>query len=262
MSFGDGRAGAEEKRWVGKGDRQFVIGAKTGLGVRHNEKCQPRESGVHCTQPKTPTGGWQMQCITGWRNGQWCEVAHTIAVLGLVILAIEGIRLESHGGWVACPPRWVRIEQARQRGRSIQGGIAWSVGWAWMRRSCVVALVRSETLLLLAVLPGREEWEWVCLLPWASWLWRGIGVACPRWRGWMVYRGVDCLLEEASRLALFGLVLMWLLERQQSTGDEFSVSGMGLGCVTPSAWVEIVEDKEGICHVRLPGGLDPSTSAC
>jgi transposase-like protein len=125
-----------------------------------------------------------------------------------------------------------------------------------MRRSCVVALVRSETLLLLAVLTGHEEWEWVCLLPWASWLWRGIGVACPRWKGWVVYRGVDDLLEEANRLALFGLVLMWFLERQPSTGDTFSASERGLGCIAPSPLVEIAEDEEGICHVRLPGGLE------
>jgi len=67
---------------------------------------------------------------------------------------------------------------------------------------------------------------------------------------------VDCLLEEASRLALFGLVGMWFLERQQSAGDEFSVRGMGLGCVMASPQVEIVEDEDGICHVRLPGGLE------
>jgi len=67
---------------------------------------------------------------------------------------------------------------------------------------------------------------------------------------------VDSLLGEASRLALFGLVLMWFLERQQSTGDEFSVSRMGLGIVLPSPQIEISEDEEGICHVRLPGGLE------
>jgi transposase-like protein len=197
-----------------------------------------------------------MQCITGWRNRQWGEVAHTVAVLGLVILAMKGVRLESLEGWVACPPRWVRIGRERQRGRSVGGDVAWYAGWAWMRRSWIVALVRSETLLLLAIWTGREEWEWVCLLPWVSWLWRGIGVACPSWRRWVVYRGVDYLLEEASRVALFGLVVSWFLERQQSTGDEFSVSRAGLGSVVPSPQVKITEDEEGICHVRLPGGLE------
>jgi len=71
-----------------------------------------------------------------------------------------------------------------------------------------------------------------------------------------VYRGVDCLLEEASRLALFGLVMSCFLERRQSTGDEFSVSRMGLGSVIASPQIEISEDEEGICHVRLPGRLE------
>jgi len=123
-----------------------------------------------------------MQCITGWRKGQWGEVVHTVAVLGLVILAMKGVRLESLEGWIVCPPRWVRIGRARQRERCVQGDVAWYAGWAWMRRSCVVALVRSETLLLLAVLSGREKWEWVCLLPWASWLWRGSNEECAIFR--------------------------------------------------------------------------------
>ena len=197
-----------------------------------------------------------MQCITGWRNGQWCEVAHTIAVLGLVILAIEGVRLESLEGWVACPPRWVRIGGARQRERRVGGGVAWSVGWAWMRSSWIVALVRSETLLLLALRPEHEEWVWVSVLPWVNWLWRGIGVACPSWRRCVAYHGVDCLLEEVSRLALFSLGLMWFLEGQQSTGNTFSVSKMALGSVIGSPQIEISEDEEGMCHVRLPAGLE------
>jgi hypothetical protein len=32
-----------------------------------------------------------MQCITGWGNRQWGEMVHTIAVIGLLLLAIEGI---------------------------------------------------------------------------------------------------------------------------------------------------------------------------
>ncbi len=197
-----------------------------------------------------------MQCNTGWKSRQWGEVGHSVAVIGLVVLNIMGVRIESLEGWIACPPRWVRIGRERPRERCAQGGVAWSVWWTWMRRSWVVALVRSETLLLLAVLPGHEEWEWVCLLPWVSWLWRGIGVACPRWRRWVVYRSVDCLLKEASRLALFGLVISWFLEQPQSAGDEFSVGKLGLGSVVPSPQVEITKDEERIYHVRLHGELE------
>ena len=125
-----------------------------------------------------------------------------------------------------------------------------------MRCSWVVALVRSETLLLLAVLPGHEEWVWVCVLPWTSWLWRGIGVACPRWRRWVVYRSVDCLLEEASRVALYGLVIWWFIEQVQSAGEQYSVSGLCIGGVSPGSQVEITEDEDGVCHVRLRGELE------
>jgi hypothetical protein len=34
------------------GAARFVILAKTWAVVRNNERCQPRESGVHCTRPK------------------------------------------------------------------------------------------------------------------------------------------------------------------------------------------------------------------
>jgi hypothetical protein len=197
-----------------------------------------------------------MQCITGWKSGQWGEVVHTIAVLGLVILALEGSRLESLAGWIVCPPRWVRIGQERRREDGLRGGISWSAGRAWMRRSWVVALVRSETLLLLAVLPGHEEWMWFSLLPWANWLWRGIGAACPRWRRWVVYRSVDCLLEQASRLALYGLAIWWLVEHIQSTGDKDPVRGLCIGGVSSGSQVAITEDEEGIYHVHLRGEFD------
>jgi len=28
--------------------------------------------------------------------------------------------------------------------------------------------------MALVCLTDRQEWEWVCLLPWAVWLWKGI----------------------------------------------------------------------------------------
>jgi hypothetical protein len=125
-----------------------------------------------------------------------------------------------------------------------------------MRRSYVVALVRSETLLLLAVLPEHEEWVWVSMLPWVNWLWRGIGVACPRWRQWVVYRSVDCLLEEASRLALYGLAIWWFVEQVQNAGDKYAVSGLCIGGVSTDAQVEITEDEDSLCHVRLRGEFE------
>ena len=197
-----------------------------------------------------------MQCNTRRANRQWGEVAHVIAMLGVVILAVRGEGLEQLEGWIAYPPRWVRLGGERRQEKHIRGGIAWSAGWAWMRRSWVVALIRSETLLLLAVVPGHSEREWVCFLPWASWLWRGIGVACTNWRRCAVYRCVDSLLESANRLALYGLLGLWVLESLQGGGPEFSVRKLGVGGLTLGPQVEVTQDEDGICHVRLQGELE------
>jgi hypothetical protein len=92
-----------------------------------------------------------MECITGGRKGQWCEVVYVLAMVGVVILAIRGEGLEQLEGWIAYPPRGVRLGGERRQEKHVRGGVAWSVGWAWMRRSWRNALVRSEALLLLAV---------------------------------------------------------------------------------------------------------------
>ena len=169
------------------------------------------------------------------------------------MLALEGSRLENLAGWIACPPRWVRIGQERRSETGVQGGIAWSVGWAWMRRSWLLTLARSETLLLLAVVPGHEEWVWVCMLPWANWLWRGIGAACPGLRQGVVYRSVDWVLGQAGRVALYGLAIWWCIEQVRCAGDKGPVSGLCMGGVSPSSQVEVTEDEEGIYHVHLRG---------
>ena len=126
-----------------------------------------------------------MECTIGLTNRQrrWGATAHTIAVLGLVVLTATGATLESVRGWVDCPPPvtiWERERGARQRGRRWRCGFAWRAGWYWLRRSWEVPAARSEALLVLACLSERQEWEWVCELPWVGWLWKGLGVAWPR----------------------------------------------------------------------------------
>ncbi len=58
-----------------------------------------------------------MECTTKWGNRyrRWGMVAHTAAVIGVVILTAAGIRLESIGGWIACPPQMVRMEEERRK---------------------------------------------------------------------------------------------------------------------------------------------------
>lgn len=197
-----------------------------------------------------------MQCITGGRKRQWCELVHVLAVVGVVLLAIGGEVQEQLEGWIAYPACGVRFGEEWRQEKHQRGGIAWSVGWAWMRRSWMSALVRSEALLLLAVWSGHTEREGVCLLPWVSWLWRGMGAACAEWRGCAVYRGVDDLLESASRLALLGLLGLWVLESLEQTGPVCSVGKLGVGGLALGPQVEVSQDEEGICHVRLQGEFE------
>jgi transposase-like protein len=197
-----------------------------------------------------------MQCITGGRERQWCELVHVLAVVGVVILAIRGEGLEQLEGWIAYPSRWVRLGEERHQEKQLRGGLVWCVGWAWMRRSWMVALVRSEMLLLLALWSGQTEREWVCLLPWASWVWRGLGAACTNWRGCALYRGVEGLLESATRWAWFGLLGGWVLESLRERGPAFSVSKLGVGGLALGPQVEVTQDEEGICHVRLQGEFE------
>ena len=197
-----------------------------------------------------------MECITRRTKRQWGELIHVLAAVGVVILAIRGEGLEQLEAWIAYPPRMVRLGEERHQEKHLRGGLVWCAGWAWMSRSWRVALVRSETLLLLAVWSGHTEREWLCLLPWASWVWRGIGAACANWRRCALYGCVDSLLESATRWALFGLLGAWVLESLREAGPEFSVGKLGLGGIALGPQVEVTQDEEGTCHVRLQGEFE------
>jgi hypothetical protein len=43
----------------------------------------------------------------------------------------------------------------------------------------MVAAIRSEALMVLVFVTDERAWEWVWLLPWVAWLWKGVGVAWP-----------------------------------------------------------------------------------
>jgi transposase-like protein len=71
-----------------------------------------------------------------------------------------------------------------------------------------------------------------------------------------VYRCVEGVLENATRLALFGLLGVWMLESLQETGAEFSVGKLGVGGLALGPQVEVSQEEDGICHVRLQGELE------
>ncbi len=100
-------------------------------------------------------------------------------------------------------------------------------------------------------------WEWVCLLPWATWLWKGVGIAWPSVGRQPVYTSIGRIWERSSGVALVVLGMMWA--RQQ-----IPASGMGMGALsvgmcasgTGEPYVRVKIDEEGICHVQLGGEFE------
>lgn len=206
-----------------------------------------------------------MQCTTGWadRQRQWGAMAHSLAVLGLVLLLVRGCAPESLGGWVACPEQGLVAEQAgRKAGRQrCRGhGCAWRVGrvpsGCWLRRSWLLPALRSEVLLGLMLLTDRWEWDWVCLLPWLAWLWKGMGLLWPGLGRQPLYAALGRLWERATAFAVVGLGLVWANQqaaRSLGCGMGILPVGMGLSGESPEASVEVEQGEAGVYHVRLRG---------
>jgi transposase-like protein len=205
-----------------------------------------------------------MQCTMRWADCQrrWRAVAHTIAVLGLVVLTAAGVTLESVGAWFSHPPPTIVLARVRRVGpkrRVSRCGFVWRMGWAWLRRSWMVAAVRSEALMVLVYLNERQEWGWVCLLPWVAWLWKGIGIAWSGLGRQPLYEGLGRVWEQATRVALVGLGIVWLGERLSLFG-EYGVETLPLGLCLRSAlskpYVEVAQDEASRYHVRFGGEFE------
>jgi len=121
----------------------------------------------------------------------------------------------------------------------------------------MVTAVRSEALLVLASLTGYQAWDWICLLPWGVWLWKGWGAVCPDLRRQPWYLGLGRLMEEVSRLALIGLGLMWLMQHSAILREQrpwmVSVGQVGAPVADQSPSIEVTQDEEQIYHIRISG---------
>ena len=202
-----------------------------------------------------------MQCITKGPSCQqrWGTIVHTIAVLGLVWLAMKGIALESSGGWLACPPMRVAMGEDGQRKRGHRHrheGFAWRAGWAWMKQSWIVVAMRSEALLLLVFLTGHWEWQGLCLLPWLIWGWKGLGIAWPGLGQQPLYQGLGRLQEEAGRWVLLGVALLWVAEELTTLEAHGSYALPVWGGLVQEPKVEVEKDEAGWIHVQFQGEFE------
>ena len=89
-------------------------------------------------------------------------------------------------------------------------------------------LLRSLLLWGLWAWSGQWGWSWLRLVPWALWLWRGVGMGWPRLRQQAAWLWVAEGLWQAQRLVLFGYLGVAL--SQQRTGGP-APWGVGLGCL-------------------------------
>jgi hypothetical protein len=118
----------------------------------------------------------------------------------------------------------------------------------------MVVAVRSEALLVLVFLTEWWGWEWVCLLPWVAWLWKGAGVVWPRLGKHPVYRGMGRIWVAAGGIGLLGLAGLWVSQHVGAGGE---ICWWGLPLVGGLQRVEEpyvgVEKEDGVYCVDLAG---------
>jgi hypothetical protein len=188
-------------------------------------------------------------------------VLHGLAVLSLLGLALLGQTPGEVAGWWVAPP-------------AVAAGLVWRVpldarwwyaGWRRHWGASQAALGRylvaswPPVLLRSLALWGLWEWSgrwgpsWLRLLPWVLWLWQGLGVGWPHWRGRALWRGVRLGLWQAQRLLLVGYGLAGWQRQWPGCGPAW---GLGAGCVVcerEEPWVQVVRQPDGSYQATLCG---------
>jgi hypothetical protein len=96
-------------------------------------------------------------------------------------------------------------------------------------------------------------WSWLRLVPWALWLWRGLGVGWPRLRQQVAWLWVAEGLWQTQRLVLLGYLGV-VLSQQRSGGQ--APWGVGLGCLVcqqDEPRVEVARQADGSYQATLCG---------
>ena len=214
-----------------------------------------------------------MQCTTKRWIVQLALVRlHALVVLSILLLALLGRMPDSQAGWITCPPQVVMVVPARRR----QQGGCWPRDRAGHKAACWRQLLHTGHLpvlrsLLLGVLwhlSGQPGPAWVCLVPWAVWLWQNAGVFWPwlgrqpEWRGlgWLLWQGQRGLLVGYLGLALGALARFQLPTCHLPTlglraaGPSPWLLGLGcLVCGRPEPWAAVGSAEDGSYTATLCG---------
>ena len=202
---------------------------------------------------------WTVRQIKGW----WGQRCDTIALLGLVLMALLGQPLESSLGIATPLPRYHHREPA------VLAGVSLVAGWRHLSHTWLRTLARSELLGGAWLLSSQSLPSGVALLPWARWLLDGLAVAWPwlgqqpelrvmRWGlGWLRCGILICLVGDAARQ-------QWLLLQAWRLGHPLVGSLGMLGAMVvmpdrqagaPSETQVTVTATEGGYRVDLRGEL-------
>ncbi len=205
-----------------------------------------------------------MQGTTRRRVDQpWLVVLHALAVLSLLGLALLGQVPAEVAGWLVPPA----VAAGRVRPGRLRGSPAgcWCAHWralsAYLLQSWRPVLLRGLLLWGLWAWSGGWGPAWLRLVPWALWLWRGVGMGWPRLRQQTAWMWVAAGLWQAQRLVLLGYLGLAL--SQLHAGDPVPWS-LGLGCVVcqrDEPGVHVARQADGSYQATLCGHFTLTVAA-
>jgi transposase-like protein len=161
-----------------------------------------------------------------------CMRMQLLVRMSFLVLALSGRAPESVAGWVVWPPcvyvvscccregvssRWTSPRGTR---KSFAGG---AVVRTYVRQTWRVPVLRSVALSVLWVAGGQVGPIWIVCLPWANWVWQGVGL---RWAGlarqpeWRLVRWAGRLSERLLLWVYVGLALAEGVARLEQIGAE------------------------------------------
>jgi hypothetical protein len=184
-------------------------------------------------------------------------VLHGLVVLSVLGLALLGQMPGEAAGWLvqpAVPGGGVRLRPPPQvRFRPAGWSSHLAVLGRYLAETWPPVLLRSLLLWGLWAVSGQWGWSWLRLVPWALWLWRGMGIGWPRLRQQAVWVWGVQGLWQAQRLVLFGYLGLAL--SQLHAGDPVPWS-LGLGCVVcqrDEPGVHVARQADGSYQATLCG---------
>jgi transposase/DNA-directed RNA polymerase subunit RPC12/RpoP len=186
-------------------------------------------------------------------------------MVSVLLTALVGQVPESSLGWVSYPPGMLEFQGAskprHRKWRENEWGSNLTAGWAWVQRTWVRALARSEwlaTLSLVRIGLGQARFsmlDWAWLLPWGEWALEGLSVVWP-WLGrqpeMRVLRWAAGWLRWASLLVCSAQVVGHWLASDEGLGQGQNVFA-GVGFLSKKfVWqIESEEEEEPISWIAV-----------